>query len=87
MQGTQDVTKIGQELSQYQGGYSNLKPSKIHTLSIFLSESRGTPTPKHTQSVIILFPIKNNETISGFMFHFQGTYRNHPFHPFQSFDC
>jgi len=42
MQGTQDVAKIGQELSQYQGGYSNLKPSKIHTLNIFCLKA-GAP--------------------------------------------
>ena len=37
MQGTQDVAKIGQELSQYQGGYSNLKTiQNSHTQYVFV---------------------------------------------------
>lgn len=66
MQSTQDVAKIGQELSQYKGGYSNLKPSKIHTLNMFFVWKQGHP---NTQAYPISYhPVPDKKQWNPFWF-------------------
>ena len=85
-------TKIGQDTVTYIKGDTVYlhRPSKIHTLQYFyidIHRNTGAPHTPIAYPYQYTHPVPDKNTyeyhLHGFMFHFQGTYRNHPFHPFQ----